>query len=106
MLEYRSDPFGNILNLSKQYFSLNTCMLLNENFNVVPTPKQYSQKQRDTVTKNFFHLLKLCTHFKDANEMQKSDQLFQPFKMKTNTKWATKEMYHTLKTFIDLFTMT
>ena len=65
MLEYRSDSFGNILNLSKHLFSLNTYKLLN---------------------KNFFRLLKLRAHFKDANETQISDQLYQPFKVKNKTK--------------------
>ena len=51
MLKYRSDPFGNILILSKYYFSLNTYKLLNKNLNFVPTPKQYSQKQFDADTK-------------------------------------------------------
>ena len=39
MLEYRSDTFGNILNLSKHSFSLNTFRLLNKNLNFVPTSK-------------------------------------------------------------------
>ena len=81
MLEYRSDSFGNILNLSKHLFSLNTYKLLN---------------------KNFFRLLKLRAHFKDANETQISDQLYQPFKVKNKTKWTHKETHHTLKPFIDL----
>ena len=37
MLEHRSDPVRNILNLSKH--SLNTYKLLNKNLNFVPTPK-------------------------------------------------------------------
>ena len=61
MFEYSSDPFGNILNLSKHSFSLNTYKLLNKNLNFVSTPKQYSQKQLDTDNKNFsVPTLKLC----------------------------------------------
>ena len=44
MLEYSSHPFGNILNLSKHSFSLNTYKLLNKNLNFVPAPKQCNQK--------------------------------------------------------------
>ena len=66
MLEHRADPFENILNLSKQ--SLNTYNLLTKNLNFVPAPKQYSQKQLDTDTDNFFRLLKL-----KHNETQMSD---------------------------------
>ena len=68
----------------------------------IPTPKQYSQKQLDTDTENFFRLLKFHAHFKDANETQTSDQLHQPFKVKSKTKWTPKETHHTLETFIDL----
>ena len=102
MLEYKSDPFGNILNLSKHSFSLNTYKLLNKNLNFIPTPKQYNQKQLDTDTENFFRLLKLCAHFKDANETQTSDHIYQSFKVKSKTKWTPKETHHTLKNFIDL----
>ena len=88
MLEYRSDPFGNILNISKHYFSWNTYNLLNKKWNFVPAPKQYSQKQLDTDTKNFFRLLKLRVHFKEANKTQTSDQLYQPFNVENKTKWT------------------
>ena len=57
----------------------------------------HSQKQLDTDTENFFCLLKLCAHFKDANETQTLDQLYQPFKVKIITKWTPKETHHTLK---------
>ena len=83
MLECKSDPFGNILNLSKHYFSLNTYKLLNKNLNF-PTSKQYGQKQLDTDTENFFRLLKLSAHFKDANEPQVADQLYPLFKTHKN----------------------
>ena len=100
MVECRSDLLGNILNLSKHSFSLNTFKLLNKNLNFVLATKQYSQKQLDRDTE-IFHLLKLRTHSKDAHETKISDQLYQPFKVK-NRKWTSKETHHTLKTFIDL----
>ena len=96
MLEYRSDPFGNILNLSKHSFSLETCKLLKK-IDFVPTPKQYNQKQLDTDTENFFRLLKLCAHFKYANETQKSDQLYQHFKVKTKANVHLKKRITPLK---------
>ena len=90
MLKYRPDPLGNILNLSKHYFSWNTYKFSNKNLNFVPTPKQYSQKQLDTNIENLLRLLKLRAHSKDANETQTSDQLYQPFKVKNKTKWTPK----------------
>ena len=68
----------------------------------IPTLKQYSQKQLTRNNENFFRLLKLHAHFKDANETQTSEQLYQPFKVKKKAKWTPKETHHTLKTFIDL----
>ena len=50
----------------------------------------------------FFRLFKLRTHFRDANETQTCDQLYQTLKVKNKTKWAPKETNHTLKTFINL----
>ena len=55
-----------------------------------------------TDTENFFCLSELHAHFKDANETQTSDQLYQPFKVKNKTKWIPKETHHTLNTFTDL----
>ena len=91
MLDYRSDPFVNILNLSNHSCSLNSHKLLIRNLTFVPKPKQYSQKQLDTETDNVLRLLKLRAHFKDVNEIQKSDQLYQPFKVKNKTKLSLKE---------------
>ena len=62
LLEYRYDLFSNILNLSKRSFSLKKVKVLNKNLNFVLSPKQYSQKQFDTDTGDFFCLLKLRSH--------------------------------------------
>ena len=53
MFEYRSDPFGNIVD----FLFGNTYTLLNKNLNFVPTPKQYSHNQHDTDSEKFFRLL-------------------------------------------------
>ena len=92
MLERRSDSFGDILNLSKHSFSLNTYKLLNKILNFVPTRKQYSQKQLYTDTRNIFRLLKLRALFKSVNVTKMSDQLYQPFKVKTKRKWTPKHI--------------
>ena len=89
MLEYRSDPFGNILNLSKHSFSLNTYKLLYKNLNFVSTPKQCSQKQLDTDTENFFCLLKLRGHFKDASETQNFRSIISTFQSQNQNKMDT-----------------
>ena len=95
-------PTWKYFKLSKHSFSLNTYKLFNKNLNFVPTPKQYSQKQLDTDTKNFFRFLRVRAFFKDANETQTSNQLYQPLKVKKNKKLTPKETYHTVKPTIDL----
>ena len=71
-------------------FSSNIYKLLNKNLSFVPTPKQYSQEQPNTDIENVFRLLNLRVHFKDANETQTSDQLYQPSKFKNKAKWTPK----------------
>ena len=71
MLAYRSESFGNILNLSKHSFSLNTYNLVNRNLNFIPSPKQYSLKELDTDTENFFCLSKLRV---DERQMPMKDK--------------------------------
>ena len=83
-------------------YNENTYKVLNKNLNFVPILKQYNQKQLDTDTENFIRLLKLRARFKDANETQTLDQLYEPFKVKNKAKWTPKETHHILKTFIDL----
>ena len=73
-IRYKPDPSGNFITLSKHSFSLDTFKLLNENLNLVPTPKKYNKKQLDTDAENFFHLIKLRAHFKDINPKSNIDQ--------------------------------
>ena len=58
-IRYKSNPSGNVINLSKHSFSSDTFKLLNKNLNFVPTPKNYNNKQLDTDAENFFCLIKL-----------------------------------------------
>ena len=53
MLEYRSDPLRNILNLSNNSVSLSTHKHLNK-LNFLPTPKQWSEKHIDADIENGF----------------------------------------------------
>ena len=66
-IRYKSDPSGQVINLSKHSFSLDTFKLLNKNLNFVPITKKYNKKQLDNDTENFFRLIKLRAHFKDIN---------------------------------------
>ena len=58
-IRYKSDPSGNVINISKYSFSLDTFKLLNKNLNFVPTPKKHNKKQLDNDAENFFRLIKL-----------------------------------------------
>ena len=51
-LRRKSDPSGNVVNLSKHSFSSDTYKLLNGNLNFVHTSKRYTQLSSDL--QNFF----------------------------------------------------
>ena len=51
-LRRKSDPSGNVANLSKHSFSSDTYKLLNRNLNFVHTSKRYTQLSSDL--QNFF----------------------------------------------------
>ena len=52
-LKTKSDPSGNVVNLSKKSFSSDAFTILHKNPNFVPTPKKYNKKQLDTEAENF-----------------------------------------------------
>ena len=103
-LRYKSDPSGNVVNLSKHSFSFDTYKLLNKNLNFIPTSKRYNKNQLSSDLQNFFRLIKLRAHFKDetciATVNQPNEQV--PFKIKNKEKWTPKETHHTVSTYIDL----
>ena len=85
-IRYKSDPSGNVTNLSKHSLSPNTFKLLSKSLNSVPTPKKYNKKQEDTVAENFFHFIKLRAHFKDINPKLNTDPENLPFQIKSKQK--------------------
>ena len=101
-IRYKSDPSGHVINLSKRSFSLDTFRPLNKNLNFVPTPKKYNKKQLDNDAENFFHLIKLPTHFKENNPKSNTDQENLPFQIKSKQKWTPKNTHHNVSTFTDL----
>ena len=54
VLSYKSDPSGNVVNLSKHSFSFDTYKLLNKNLNFIPTSKRYNKNQLSSDLQNFF----------------------------------------------------
>ena len=91
-LRYKSDPSGNVVNLSKHSFSFDTYKLLNKNLNFIPTSERY-KNQLSSDLQNFFRLIKLRAHFKDetciATVNQPNEQV--PFKIKNKEKWTQKK---------------
>ena len=102
-LRYKSDPSGNVVNLSKHSFSFDTYKLLNKNLNFIPTSERY-KNQLSSDLQNFFRLIILRAHFKDetciATVNQPNEQV--PFKIKNKEKWTPKEKHDTVSTYIDL----
>ena len=53
-LRYKSDPSGNVVDLSKHSFSFDLDKLLNKILNFSPTPKRYNKNQSFSDLPNFF----------------------------------------------------
>ena len=89
-LRYKSDPSGNIVNLSKQSGFFDTYKLLNKNLNFIPTSKRYNKNQLSSDLQNLFWLIKILAHVKDetciATVNQPNEQI--PFKIKNFKKWT------------------
>ena len=101
-IRFKSDPSGNVINLSKHLFSLDTLKRLNKNINFVPTPKKDNKKQLDNDAENFFRLIKLRAHFKNINPKSNIDQENLPFQIKNKQKWKPKDTHRNVSTFVDL----
>ena len=50
---YKSDPSGNLINLSDQSFSSDSFKLLNKNLYFIPTARKYIKKKLDSDAANF-----------------------------------------------------
>ena len=72
-LRLKSDPSGNVVNLSKNSFSSDTYKLLNGNVNFVHASKRYTHLSSDL--QNFFRPIKLRAHFKDETSITTINQL-------------------------------
>ena len=98
-LKYRSDPIGNVINLTSFLFSKNVYKLLNKNLNFIPTPKLYNKKELKNDLDVFFRQFKLKAYFKDSpNETNsKKSKLYFPSK----TNWTPKDNHHSIETYIE-----
>ena len=63
-IRYKSDPEGNVINLTVFSFSKSESKTLIKNLNFMPTPKVYNYSELDNDLNNFFTLVK--AHFKDS----------------------------------------
>ena len=60
--KFRSDPTGNVINLSNYEFSKATYKLLNRNLNFVPTQSKYNENKFDKSIENFYRKIKLTAY--------------------------------------------
>ena len=99
--KYKSDPFGNVINLSNFKFRIPVCKLLGKNLNFCPTPGAYNKN----IFKNeieFYRRLKLRAHFGNDNRGRREITEEEIFKPRSN--WEPKQIHHTVNTFCEAIT--
>ena len=97
---YHDDPFGNVVNHSKQTFTYFEFKLLNRNLNFIPNPSKYNTHQLQTDTNNFLRSIILRSHF-GKNNNKKLDP-YHALK-ESNNEWLPKKVHHTVDSFIEKF---
>ena len=60
---FNTDPFGNVINLSKKSFTYNEFKLLNRNLNFIPNPGKYNPFNFELDIQWFYRTIMLKTHF-------------------------------------------
>ena len=98
-LKYRSDPIGNVINLTSFSFSKNVYKLLNKNLSFIPTPKIYNKKELKNDLDVFFRRIKLKAYFKDSPNETNSKKSEFNFPSKTN--WTPKDSHQSIETYIE-----
>ena len=95
-IKHQSDPFRQVINLSKFGFTVNEYKILGYNLNFVPTPGSINKNELLHDVQKFNRRIKLRSHF--GTTLQKGDLYF-----KSNSTWEPNDVYHTVKTFIEDF---
>ena len=88
-----TDPYNQVINLTKKHFTKNEFKLLGKNLNFCPTPKQYNRNQLNKDLLQFYRNIKLKAHFKN-NETNNE------FRVKTSS-WTPSSTHPNVLTFID-----
>ena len=93
--KFESDPYGQVINLSKQSFTKTEYKLLGYNLNFVSTPKSVDKEEFLLDIKRFNRRIKLKSHFGDSPK----DNLY----FKSTSTWEPTDIHHTVKTFTEDF---
>ena len=79
-IRLQSDRIAKDVNLNKKTFSIDTFQFLNEDLNIVPTPKICNKYRLNEEIQTFSKKMKLKEYFKDLNENAAltEEQIFKP----------------------------
>ena len=101
-IQHRSDPNGNIINLSKHSFTKGQYDLLNKNLNFYPIPGHYNKSILKKDLKSFNRKIKLKAFFCNKNVQKQETELAnkEPI-IKSKTNWEPKKNHHTVETFME-----
>ena len=101
-IQHRSDPNGNIINLSKHSFTKGQYDLLNKNLNFCPTPEYYKKNILKKDLESFNGKIKLKVFFRNKNvQKQQTELANKEPNIKSKTNWEPKKNHHTVETFIE-----
>ena len=95
--KYKSDPFGNVVNLSNLEFSIPVYKLLAKNF--CPTPTKLDKNSMNKELDSFFRRIKLREHF--GNDTEKQTAITEEDTFKPRGAWEPNHTRHTVDTFCD-----
>ena len=76
--KFRSDPFGQVINLSKINFTRAEYKLLGYNLNFIPTPNSINKTDLSRDIKQFDRRMKLRDHFGDTPRKNLSSNRIRP----------------------------
>ena len=101
-IQHRSDPNGNIINLSKHSFTKEGQYdLLNRNLNFCPTPAQYNKSTLKKDLESFNRKIKLKAFFRNKKiQKQETELANKEPNIKSKTSWDPKKNHQAVETFI------
>ena len=100
-IQHRSEPNGNIINLSKHLFTKGQYDLLENDLTFFPTPGHYNRSILKMDLESFVRKIKLKAFFQNKkHQLHETDLSNKEPNIKSKTKWEPKNNHHNVEAFI------